>query len=395
MQNSESRMIRSFFLFSFLSFFFVAACSSNMPDGSIQLGAQQTDIYLHQLSGKNVGLLINHTSVIDNKHIVDFLLEKEVNIKAIFAPEHGFRGQADAGELVNDNIDEKTGIPVISLYGNNKKPSKDQMKGLDVIIFDIQDVGVRFYTYISSMHYMMEACAENDLKMIVFDRPNPNGHIVDGPMLDMAYKSFVGMHPIPVVHGLTVGELAQMVNEERWLEGDEKCDLLVVPMKNYKHSLDYSLPVKPSPNLPNDQSIMLYPSLCFFEGTKVSIGRGTYFPFQVVGYPNEKYGDFTFTPVSIEGMAKTPKLENEVCFGLDLREHPPVDKLDLSFVIEFYNMWEEKESFFTDYFNTLAGTDLLRKQIEEGRSAKEIRASWQEGLDRYKVLRKMYLLYEE
>jgi uncharacterized protein YbbC (DUF1343 family) len=395
MQNSESRMIRIFFLLSFSAFFFVTGCSGNNQDSSLKLGAGQTDIYLEILTGKNVGLLINHTSIVDDKHLVDFLLEHSVNVKTIFAPEHGFRGLADAGELVNDNIDEKTGIPVISLYGNNKKPSKDQMKGLDVVIFDIQDVGVRFYTYISSMHYMMEACAESNVKMMVFDRPNPNGHLVDGPVLDMKYKSFVGMHPIPVLHGLTVGELANMINEEGWLAGNVKCDLTVVPMSNYKHSDSYSLPIKPSPNLPNDQAIMLYPSLCFFEGTNVSIGRGTYFPFQVIGYPNENYGDFTFTPVSIDGMAKSPKLENKICYGLDLREHPPLDKLDMSFVIAFFKKWEEKEGFFTNYFNTLAGTDQLRKQIEQGWAEEDIRASWQSGLDKYKALRKKYLLYEE
>jgi uncharacterized protein YbbC (DUF1343 family) len=279
MQNSEYRMIRSFFLLSFLSFFFFARCQSVESDATMKLGASRTDLYLPEIEDKNVGLLINHTSVLNEKHLVDFLMAQGVQIKAIFAPEHGFRGTADAGEHVKDNVDEKTGIPVVSLYGSNKKPTADQLKELDVVIFDIQDVGVRFYTYISSMHYMMEACAENGVKMMVFDRPNPNGHIVDGPMLDPGYKSFVGMHPIPVAHGLTVGELATMINDEGWLQGGIKCELLVIPMQNYQHSDAYSLPIKPSPNLPNDQSIMLYPSLCFFEGTKLSIGRGTYFPF--------------------------------------------------------------------------------------------------------------------
>jgi uncharacterized protein YbbC (DUF1343 family) len=322
-------------------------------------------------------------------------MEQGVQIKTIFAPEHGFRGTADAGEHVKDNVDEKTGIPVVSLYGNNKKPSADQLSELDVVIFDIQDVGVRFYTYISSMHYMMEACAENGVKMIVFDRPNPNGHIVDGPILDPDYKSFVGMHPIPVVHGLTVGELATMINEESWLEGGIKCELLVIPMQNYKHSDVYSLPIKPSPNLPNDQSIMLYPSLCFFEGTQMSIGRGTYFPFQVIGYPDSTFGAFTFTPVSIDGMAKSPRYENKVCYGVDLRSAAAPDKLDLGFVIDFYNKWDKEEEFFTKYFNTLAGTNQLKKQIESGKSEEEIRASWQSELEKYKALRKKYLMYEE
>jgi uncharacterized protein YbbC (DUF1343 family) len=395
MQNNESRMIRSLFLISFLSFFFIAGCMSREDDNTLQLGASRVDDYLPQLEGKKVGLLINHTSIVGDRHLVDFLLEHKVDVKKIFAPEHGFRGKADAGELVKDSVDEETGIPVVSLYGKNKKPSADQMDGLDVVIFDIQDVGVRFYTYISSMHYMMEACAENGVKMIVFDRPNPNGHIVDGPILDPAFKSFVGMHPIPVLHGLTVGELATMINDEGWLKGGQKCDLQVIPMKNYKHSDAYALPVKPSPNLPNDQSVMLYPSLCFFEGTQMSIGRGTHFPFQVIGYPNEKYGDFTFTPVSIDGMAKHPKLQDQLCYGVDLRKQTPPDKLDLSYVIDFYKKWHMEDDFFIGYFDTLAGTDQLRKQIEEGLSEEEIQASWQKGLEKYQEIRKKYLLYEE
>lgn len=395
MQNNEYRMIRSFFLLSFLSFFFFARCQSAESDETLKLGASRTDLYLPEIEGKNVGLLINHTSALNNKHLVDFLKEQGVQIKTIFAPEHGFRGTADAGEHVKDNLDEKTGIPVVSLYGNNKKPTADQLRELDVVIFDIQDVGVRFYTYISSMHYMMEACAENDIRMIVFDRPNPNGHIVDGPMLDPEYKSFVGMHPIPVVHGLTVGELAAMINGEGWLEGGIKCELLVIPMQNYQHSDAYSLPIKPSPNLPNDQSIMLYPSLCFFEGTQMSIGRGTYFPFQVIGYPDSTFGEFTFTPVSIDGMSKYPKHQDNVCFGVDLREQEAPNKLDLSYVIDFYNKWDKEEDFFTKYFDTLAGTNQLKKQIESGKSKEEIRATWQLGLEKYRALRRKYLLYEE
>lgn len=361
----------------------------------MKLGASRTDLYLPEIEDKNVGLLINHTSVLNEKHLVDFLMAQGVQIKAIFAPEHGFRGTADAGEHVKDNVDEKTGIPVVSLYGSNKKPTADQLKELDVVIFDIQDVGVRFYTYISSMHYMMEACAENGVKMIVFDRPNPNGHIVDGPMLDPGYKSFVGMHPIPVAHGLTVGELATMINEEGWLQGGIKCELLVIPMQNYQHSDAYSLPIKPSPNLPNDQSIMLYPSLCFFEGTQMSIGRGTHFPFQVIGYPDATFGEFTFTPVSIDGMSKSPRYENRVCYGVDLRSAPASVNLDLGYIIDFYKKWEKEDDFFTKYFNTLAGTDQLRKQIEAGLTEEEIRSSWQNGLKNYKALRKKYLLYKE
>lgn len=388
-------MIRSFIIPAFFSFFFIIGCKAAQEPRQLIIGAARTEVYLPQLDGKKTGLLVNHTSMVGDVHLVDFLLESNADVRAIFAPEHGFRGTADAGELVDDNIDEKTGIPVISLYGNNKKPTADQLKGLDIIIFDIQDVGVRFYTYISSMHYMMEACAEQGIRMMVFDRPNPNGHIVDGPILEPAYKSFVGMHPIPVVHGLTVGELARMINEEGWLEGGRKCDLTVVEMKNWRHGDSYSLPVRPSPNLPNDQSILLYPSLCFFEGTQMSIGRGTHFPFQVIGYPDKTFGMFTFTPVSIDGMAKQPKHENQVCHGVDLRNIPPPDMLDLSYVISFYNLWEKDESFFNTYFNTLAGTNKLRRQIEQQMPEEFIRASWQPGLDNYKLLRKKYLLYEE
>ncbi len=388
-------MNRSFFLLSFLSFFFMTCGKAKNADEKLALGAERTTAYISGIEGKNVGLLINHTSMIGDTHLVDFLLQKKINIKKIFAPEHGFRGQADAGEKIEDNVDAKTGIQVASLYGKNKKPTSSILKGLDVVIFDIQDVGTRFYTYISSMHYMMEACAENNVKMIVFDRPNPNGHYIDGPILKPEFKSFVGMHPIPVVHGLTVGELAQMINGEGWLAGGLKCDLEVVTMEHYSHSDSYSLPVKPSPNLPNDKSIDLYPSLCFFEGTKMSIGRGTQFPFQVIGYPDEKFGKFSFTPESIVGMAKYPKYEGKKCYGVDLRTSKRLNRLDLSYVIDAYKLWKEKESFFTNYFNTLAGTDQLKKQIESGMSEKEIKETWQEGLDKYRILRKKYLLYQD
>ena len=387
-------MIRSFFLLSFLSFFFMTCYPANNGIEKLVLGAERTDAYLSEIEGKNVGLLINHTSMIGDTHLVDFLMQKDIYIKNIFAPEHGFRGKADAGEKVDDNIDFKTGIPIISLYGKNRKASSEMLTGLDVVIFDIQDVGARFYTYISSMHYMMEACAESGIKMLVFDRPNPNGHYVDGPILQPEFKSFVGMHPIPVVHGLTVGELAKMINGEGWLEDGLKCDLKVVPMENYGHSDSYSLPVKPSPNLPNDQSIHLYPSVCFFEGTKMSVGRGTHFPFQVVGYPDQKFGMFSFTPESIDGMAKHPKLENQQCYGVDFRNVEIPDRLDLSYVINFYKKWDGEDPFFTKYFNTLAGTDQLRKQIESGMSEETIRTTWQSGLEKYKKLREKYLLYE-
>jgi uncharacterized protein YbbC (DUF1343 family) len=388
-------MIRSLFLLSFLSFFLFGSCQHQHDDQSMLLGANRTDLYFSEIEGRSIGLLVNHTSIVDDMHLVDFLLSKGMDIHTIFAPEHGFRGTADAGEHVKDGEDKKTGIPIVSLYGNNKKPTPGQLEGIDAVIFDIQDVGVRFYTYISTMHLMMEACAATGTKMIILDRPNPNGHLVDGPVLQKEFSSFVGMHAIPVLHGLTVGELAKMINEEGWLQDTATCDLMVVPMRNYRHSIRYLLPVRPSPNLPNEQAVMLYPSLCFFEGTQMSIGRGTQFPFQVIGYPDSHFGRFTFTPVSIEGMSKNPKYENQRCYGVDLRTVSAPDKLDVGFVIDFYRKWEKKDDFFTEYFDTLAGTDALRMQILQGKTEIEIRATWQPALQQYKALRKKYLLYNE
>jgi uncharacterized protein YbbC (DUF1343 family) len=388
-------MIRSLFLLSFLSFFLFGSCQHQHDDQSMLLGANRTDLYFSEIEGRSIGLLVNHTSIVDDMHLVDFLLSKGMDIHTIFAPEHGFRGTADAGEHVKDGEDKKTGIPIVSLYGNNKKPTPGQLEGIDAVIFDIQDVGVRFYTYISTMHLMMEACAATGTKMIILDRPNPNGHLVDGPVLQKEFSSFVGMHAIPVLHGLTVGELAKMINEEGWLQDTATCDLMVVPMRNYRHSIRYLLPVRPSPNLPNEQAVMLYPSLCFFEGTQMSIGRGTQFPFQVIGYPDSHFGRFTFTPVSIEGMSKNPKYENQRCYGVDLRTVSAPDKLDVGFVIYFYRKWEKKDDFFTEYFDTLAGTDALRMQILQGKTEIEIRATWQPALQQYKALRKKYLIYNE
>jgi uncharacterized protein YbbC (DUF1343 family) len=388
-------MIRSLFLLSFLSFFLFGSCQHQHDDQSMLLGANRTDLYFSEIEGRSIGLLVNHTSIVDDMHLVDFLLSKGMDIHTIFAPEHGFRGTADAGEHVKDGEDKKTGIPIVSLYGNNKKPTPGQLEGIDAVIFDIQDVGVRFYTYISTMHLMMEACAATGTKMIILDRPNPNGHLVDGPVLQKEFSSFVGMHAIPVLHGLTVGELAKMINEEGWLQDTATCDVMVVPMRNYRHSIRYLLPVRPSPNLPNEQAVMLYPSLCFFEGTQMSIGRGTQFPFQVIGYPDSHFGRFTFTPVSIEGMSKNPKYENQRCYGVDLRTVSAPDKLDVGFVIYFYRKWEKKDDFFTEYFDTLAGTDALRMQILQGKTEIEIRATWQPALQQYKALRKKYLMYNE
>ena len=359
----------------------------------IQTGAEQMNEYLPILQGKNVGMIVNHTSAIGNTHLVDSLLKRGIRIRKIFAPEHGFRGDADAGETVKSGIDTKTGLPIISLYGSNKKPNKAQLEGIDILVFDIQDVGVRFYTYISTMHYAMEAAAEQNIPFVVLDRPNPLGDYIDGPILEMQHSSFVGMHPIPVVHGLTVGELAQMINGEGWLENKVKANLTIVKASNYTHQSKYELPIKPSPNLPNYQSIRLYPSLCFFEGTDISVGRGTMEPFQIIGFPDKKYGDFEFTPKSIEGMSKYPPHENKTCYGLDLREVNPPANLDLAYLVSFYNKSGKGEAFFNNFFLNLAGTKVLKQQILSGMSAEEIRKSWIPGLEKYENLRRKYSLY--
>ncbi|MFO7256543.1 MAG: DUF1343 domain-containing protein [Bacteroidota bacterium] len=359
----------------------------------LEVGAVQFDRYLPLLEGKRVALVVNHTSLAGDVHLADTLKSRGVNLVKIFAPEHGFRGTADPGEHIEDGVDRKLGLPVVSLYGNNRKPTSEQLTDVDVAVFDIQDVGTRFYTYISTLHYVMEACAENGKKVIVLDRPNPNSY-VDGPVLDTAFRSFVGMHPIPVVHGLTVGELARMINGEGWLAGGRTCELEVIPVNGWSRNDFYSCPVRPSPNLPNDQAIRLYPSLCFFEGTVISVGRGTQTPFQVIGNPLLVGMEYHFTPVSIEGMMKNPPFENQVCYGLDLRNVPVERRLNLQYVIDMYKAYPDKENFFTRYFNTLAGTDQLRKQIEDGLSEAEIRESWKEGLERYVEMREKYLIYQ-
>ncbi|MDN5203185.1 DUF1343 domain-containing protein [Fulvivirgaceae bacterium BMA10] len=369
------------------------SANSDVPDPGIVMGAYQFDEYLPALTNTNVALIVNQTSTVEQTHLVDTLIALGVNVKKIFAPEHGFRGTADAGEHVENGIDKKSGTPLISLYGKNKKPTPDMLRDIDVVLFDIQDVGVRFYTYISTMHYVMEACAENNKKFIVLDRPNPNGHYVDGPVLDLKFQSFVGIHPIPIVHGLTVGELAHMINKEGWLNTTKKCELHVIPMKNYTHRTSYSLPIKPSPNLPNDQSIKLYPTLCLFEGTAISVARGTYFPFQAIGFPNEKFGSFSFTPVSIDGMSKYPPHQDRECFGLDLRKVEVKNEISLKYVIDFYNKAPDKTSFFNNYFSTLVGNDTLKQQIMNGVSEAEIKKSWESELSSYKAKREKYLLY--
>ena len=379
---------------------------NNQP---IIVGANQTEKYLDLLKGSNIAIVANNTSVIFKsdtnqpyQHLIDSLLSLNIKIKKIFTPEHGLRGTVDAGEEINNGIDEKTGIPVVSLYGdnnndgNNNKPSNEQMKDIDLIIFDIQDVGVRFYTYLSTLHYIMEACAENGTSLIVLDRPNPNGHYIDGPILENEFKSFVGLHPVPIVYGMTIGEYAKMINGEKWLNNDIQCDLTVIPLKNYTHASNYSLLLRPSPNLPNDKSINLYASLCLFEGTNLSCGRGTEMQFQIFGspyLPSESYS-FTFTPQPNFG-SKTPKNLGMECHGLDLSKTENLSSLNFTWLIDAYSESSKKEKFFREKsFNILAGTDKLKEQIEQGLSFKEIKSTWQEGLEAFKVIREKYLIYE-
>lgn len=371
--------------------FFLIFCGVEAQQ-KITIGAEQLELYLNLLKNKSIALMVNPSSLVGKSHLVDTLIASGINIKKIFSPEHGFRGTADAGEKISNETDIKTGLPVISLYGDNKKPTEAQLKDIDVIVFDIQDVGVRFFTYISSMHYLMQACANYGKKIIVLDRPNPNGYYVDGPVLEMSYKSFVGMHPIPIVHGLTVGELAQMINGEKWLDSNKVCDLTVIPLKNYDHKMNYTLPVKPSPNLPNDLAIQFYPSLCLFEGTIISVGRGTDSPFQIIGAPKKEYGKFEFTPKSTSG-AKKPLYENQLCYGIDVRKYSSKKGFYLNFLIELYQKSPEKDKFFNSFFNKLAGNKTLQEQLKQGLKEEEIRKSWQADLTKYKSIRKKYLLY--
>lgn len=388
---------------------------------SIKVGAENYEVYLPLLKNKKVGVLTNQTGIltteyseqssartitetnelitkistvyIDYKHLIDFLIENKIDVQKIYAPEHGFRGTADAGELIKDGKDAKTGLPIVSLYGNNKKPTKEQLSGIDIMVFDLQDVGARFYTYISSLHYLMEACAENNIPLIVLDRPNPNGTIIDGPTLEMDHKSFVGMHPIPVLHGMTIGEYAKMINGEKWLKGGIQCDLTVIECVNYTRDMAYSLPVKPSPNLPNDKAINLYASLCLFEGTNVSVGRGTNKQFQVFGSPFLKNMDFEFIPKPNLG-AKDPMHNGKICFGRDLSETEDVHKLEIKWLIEAYKNTSDKANFFNNFFVKLAGTNKLRQQIEQGLSESEIRKTWEADLETFKEIRKKYLIYK-
>jgi len=351
------------------------------------------------LQGKRVAIVANHTATIDDVHLVDSLVRAGIEVKKVFSPEHGFRGIAEAGQKVDDAIDLVTGLPVLSLYGNNKKPRKEDLSDIDLIIFDIQDVGARFYTYISTMTYVMEACAEHGTPLIILDRPNPNGFYVDGPVLQPEFKSFVGLHPVPIVHGMTIGEYAQMVNGEGWLENELKCEIKIIPVKNYMHSDFYELPLRPSPNLPNKNAVYLYPSLCLFEGTVVSVGRGTELPFQVIGHPEFTKGNYYFVPKPMIGAVKPP-FDNITCNGFNLTDwaqkmNENSAQINLDWLILFYNELSEKNQFFNSFFEKLAGTAELRKQIEQGLNAEQIRETWQPELKEYKRIRKKYLIYTD
>jgi uncharacterized protein YbbC (DUF1343 family) len=367
--------------------------SKPQPTADILVGADNYEVYLPMLVDKKVGVVTNQTSILNDKtHLVDYLVARKIDVKKIYAPEHGFRGTADAGELIKDGKDTKTGLPIISLYGDNKKPKPEQLKGIDIMVFDLQDVGARFYTYISTLHYIMEACAENNVMLLVLDRPNPNGSIVDGPTLEKEHTSFVGMHPIPLLHGMTIGEYAQMINGEKWLKDGIQCNMKIIKCLNYKREMPYILPVKPSPNLPNDQAINLYASLCLFEGTNVSVGRGTETQFQVYGSPFLPKSDFKFTPKPNFG-AKDPLHKGLVCNGEDLTSIKKVTQLELKWLIKAYNTTADKSKFFNDFFTKLSGTKELQKQIQTGVPEEKIRDSWKKGITQFKEMRKKYLLY--
>lgn len=368
-------------------------------DERVITGDEQTSEYFPLLEGKRIAIFSNHTGMIGNKHLLDVLLENQFNVVAIFSPEHGFRGDADAGEHVSSSVDSKTGVPILSLYdGKLGKPSEASMNKFDLLIVDIQDVGLRYYTYYASMCRLMDACAEYGKKMLILDRPNPNGHYVDGPLLDMKHKSGVGWLPIPVVHGMTLGELALMVNGEHWLPESRTCDVTVIPCKNYTHQTKYRLPIPPSPNLPNMTSVYLYPSTCYFEATPVSLGRGTDKPFQVYGHPDMKGYSFSFTPRSMPGAKKPPQL-NKLCHGVDLSGMSDEEiwkrGLDLSYVIDAYRNLNIGDKFFTSFFEKLIGVDYVRRMIEDGKDADEIKTCWQDDVKKFKEQRKPYLLYAE
>ncbi len=375
-------------------------CSNAIDNTDIQPGSYQLEKYIKLLEGKRIALVVNHTSVINNTHILDTLRSRGITIEKIFSPEHGFLGRNQAGVDVGDEKYSQSLIPVISLYGTKKKPAITDMENLELIVFDIQDVGVRFYTYLSTLHYVMEACAENNIPFIVFDRPNPNGFYIDGPVLQKEFRSFIGLHPVPLVYGMTIGEYANMINGEGWLKNSVTCDLTIIKCENYNHSSHYILPVNPSPNLREMRAIYLYPSLAFFEGTIISEGRGTDFPFLVAGHPDYPDHTFSFIPLNENNKGPDPKLKDKTCFGIDLREICldsliSKNEIDLSYLIDMYNALNKRKDFFSDYFDLLAGTDQLKKQIIEGKSIEQIKKSWIAEIEEFKRIRAKYLLYPD
>ena len=388
--------MKQYILFSFTFFYY------SLLSAQIITGAEQTERYFPLLQNKKVAVCFNPTSVIKNTHLIDTLVSANIFVIKIFAPEHGFRGEAEAGATIHSSIDTKTGIPVVSLYGKNKKPTSAQLQDVEIIVFDIQDVGCRFFTYISTLHYVMEAAAEAKIPLLILDRPNPNGYFVDGPVLEENHKSFVGMHPVPIVHGMTIGEYAQMINGEKWLENNLVCNLQIIECKNYTHNSRYSLPIKPSPNLGSDEAIFLYPSLCLFEGTDISVGRGTPTPFQIFGSPNLTVGDYYFTPEPIKGVSENPPQKGKQCRGFDLTSLAQTNlnttnSFNISYLINAYHHFSKDMKFFTipDFFDKLAGNTTLRWQIINGRTEEEIRASWQPELEKFMKTRNKYLIYHE
>ncbi len=391
----------SFSKSTLLFFLCLVACATQkktIQPLPIKPGAENLDLYLQTIADKQVGLVANQSSIVkaagDFVHLVDTLQTLGISLVKVFAPEHGFRGLADAGEKIENQIDSKSGLPIYSLYGQNYKPTAKSLEGIDIMLFDLQDVGVRFYTYLSTLHYVMEACAENDIPLIVLDRPNPNIHLVDGPVLDMMFSSFVGMHPVPISYGMTIGEYAQMINGQQWLKDKIKTDLTVIPIKHYTRNSEYAPPIKPSPNLPNLQSIYLYPSLCLLEPTVISVGRGTNQPFQIFGHPNLWIRDFSFTPQPNQG-AKNPKHNGQLCYGKNLSDVPKPTKIELDWLLDAYAYFPDKDSFFLNGFNRIAGNDLLQIQIKNGYNAEQIRNSWKKDLEAFKKIRAIYLMYPE
>ncbi len=395
----------TFLIISLIALINFNACSQNtkperITQNRIIVGAERTSLYLNLLNNKRIAVVANPSSLINNTHLIDTLISSGINVIKVMSPEHGFRGNASAGEHIKNSTDKKSSLPIISLYGSHKKPTAEDLQNVDVLIFDLQDVGTRFYTYLSTLHLCMEACAENNKQMIILDRPNPNGYYVDGPILNPKYKSFVGMDPIPIVHGMTLGEYAQMLNGEHWLKDSLECSLIIIKIKNYNHKMCYKLKVRPSPNLPNNIAINLYPSLCLFEGTPISIGRGTSKPFQMYGSPFFKEYDTTFTPTSIPHISNRPKLQNKKCNGYSLTYYNDSiakhkSKIELKWLINAYNQYPEKNNFFNSFFYKLAGTKTLSQQIAEGRSEEYIRNSWKNGIEKFKKIRRKYLLYPD